>query len=222
LESDDRIAEAISVQTTIARWVTIVTIGALLPMVFFAAEFLRFIYRPAYASAAPTLAVLVVGFAIKNILITHSPIIQALGKSKLSAFNTTAAAVVNTVANLLLIPTYGILGAAIATTLSYIVLSVLPVLEVKYYIGETALARPVIEPMLVAVPAVAVAIPLFREVPSSLLWAFGTSGAFALAYAVAVIVTFGFKTADVMIIRSAEDKYGIPLGPLDSILRRFL
>jgi O-antigen/teichoic acid export membrane protein len=221
LESDERIDEAISVQTTIARWVTIVTIGALVPMIFFASEFLRFIYRPAYASAASTLVVLVVGFAINNVLITHDPIIEALGKSKLAALNTTSAAVVNTVGNLLLIPAYGIFGAAIATTLSYLVLSVLPMLEVKYYTGETTLSRPVVEPILLAVPITAVLIPLFREVPSSLLWTFGTSGAFALKYAISVIIVLGFTPADVMIIRSAEDKYGIPLGPLDKVLRRF-
>lgn len=221
LEDDDRIGEAVSVQTTIARWTTIVTIGALVPMMFFAAEFLRFIYRPAYASAAPTLAVLVVGFALKNVLVTHGPIIEALGKSKLSAFNTASAAIVNTVANLLLIPAHGILGAAVATTLSYVVLSVLPTLEVKYYTGETTLARPVVEPMLVAVPLSAVAIPLFRLVPASLLWTLGASGTFALVYAVAIVVVVGFKPADVMIIRSVEDKYGIPLGPFDAILRRF-
>jgi len=221
LEDDDRVDEAVSVQTTIARWTTIVTIGALVPMIFFAAEFLRFIYRPAYASAAPTLAVLVVGFALKNVLSTHGPIIEALGKSKLAAFNTTSAAVVNTVANLLLIPPYGIFGAAVATTLSYAVLNVLPTLEVKYYTGETTLSRPVIEPVLVAIPLTAVAIVLFRSVPASLLWTFGASGAFALTYALVIIVVLGFKPADVMVIRSAEDKYNIPLGPLDAVLRRF-
>lgn len=221
LESDERIGEAISVQTTISRWVTIVTIGALVPMIFFAAEFLSFIYRPAYASAAPTLAVLLIGFALKNVHITHGPIIEGLGKSKLAAFNTATAALVNTGANLLLIPSHGIIGAAVATTLSYAVLSILSTLEVKYYTGQTTLSKQVLEPMLVAVPLVVVATPIFRQVPSSLLWTFGTSSAFAFTYAVALVVVLGFKPADVMIIRSAEDKFGLSLGPFDAILRRF-
>lgn len=221
LEDDNRVDEAVSVQTTIARWTTIVTIGALVPMMFFAAEFLRFIYRPAYATAAPTLAVLVVGFALKNVLVTHGPIIEALGKSKLAAFNTTSAAVVNTIANILLIPSYGILGAAVATTLSYVVLSVFPTLEVKYYTGKTTLSRPVIEPMLVAIPLIILTVPVFRLVPASFLWTIGASGTFALVYAASVVVVLGFKPADVMIIRSAEEKYGIPLGSFDAVIRRF-
>lgn len=221
LESDDRISEAISVQTTIARWTTIATIVVLVPMIFFAAEFLRFIYRPAYATAAPTLAVLVVGFGLKNILQTHGPIIEALGKSKLNALNTASAATVNTVTNLLLIPTFGIFGAAIATTISYITLGVLATVEVKYYTGETTVTRPVMEPILIAAPLTAIAIPLFRQIPSSLLWTFGASVAFVLTYISTVVVTVGFKPDDVMVIRSIEHKYGIPLGPLDTVLRRF-
>lgn len=221
LESQNQISEAISVQTTIARWLTIVTIGALVPMVVFAAEFLGLIYRPAYASAAPTLVVLVVGFGLKNVLLTHGPIIEALGKSKLAAFNTTSAAVVNLGANLLLIPQYGAYGAAVATTLSFVVLSALPALEVKYYTGETTLSRPVFGPVLVAFPVVLAAVPVFRAVPPTLLWTFGASAVFALTYAVAVVVVLGFTPTDVMVVRSVEDKYGIPLGPLDSVLRRF-
>lgn len=221
LESDDRIGEAISVQTTITRWTTIATIGALVPMIFFAAEFLRFIYRPAYASAAPALVVLVIGFAIKNILINHRPIIEALGKSKLAAFNTTAAAVINMGANLLLIPTYGILGAAAATTLSFMVLGVLPTLEVKYYTGKTTLDRSVTNPVLIAVPLTAITVPLFREVPSSLIWIFGTSGTFALVFVITIIIILGFKPTDVMIIRSVGDRYNISSEPINAILRRF-
>jgi len=221
LENQNQVSEAISVQTTIARWITIVTIGALIPMVAFAGDFLRLIYRPAYASAAPTLVVLVIGFALKNVLLTHGPILEALGKSKLAAFNTTSAAVVNLGANLLLIPQYGAYGAAVATTLSFVVLSVLPTLEVRYYTGETTLSTPVFGPIAVAVPISLAAVPVFQRVPSTLLWTLGVSGAFALTYAIAVVVVLGFTPTDVMVARSIEDKFGLSLGPLDAVLRRF-
>ncbi len=221
LESDNRIDEAISVQTTIARWVAIVTIGALVPMIVFSSDLLRLIYRPAYASVGPTLAVLVVGFALKNVLLTHGPIIEALGKSKLAAFNTTAAAVVNLVFNLLLIPRYGAFGAAIATTASFVVLGVLPTLEVKYYTGTTTLSKPVFAPVAIVVPVVIAAVPVFRAVPPTLFWTFGASGSFAIAYAVAVVVVLGFTQTDIMIFRSIEDRFSVSFGPLDAVLRRF-
>lgn len=198
-----------------------VSIGALVPMVVFASDLLGLIYRPAFRSAGPTLAVLVVGFALKNVLQSHTPILKALGKSKLLAFNTLSAAVVNLGANLLLIPHYEAFGAAVATTISFAVLSVLSMLEVKYFTGKTTLSRKVLAPIALAVPVTAAALPVFRVIPGTLFWIFGASGAFAFIYAVAVIVIIGFTPTDVMVVRSIENKFGVSFGPFDALLRRF-
>ncbi|MUW13421.1 oligosaccharide flippase family protein [Halorubrum sp. CBA1125] len=221
LEDDDRVNEAVAVQGTIARWIIIATTAALVPMSVFASEFLGLIYRPAYATGGTVLVILVAGFAIKNVLQTHGPILEALGKSKLAAFNTSTAAVVNVVTNLALIPRFGIEGAAVATSISFIVLGGLPMVEVWYYTSLTSLSRTVFAPAFLAVPISIAAIPVFRATPPTLLWVLATSAAFVLFYAVAVIAVLGFTRADVMVIRSVEDKYGVPLGPFDAVLRRF-
>jgi O-antigen/teichoic acid export membrane protein len=221
LEADDRIDEALSVQRTVARWLVIVSIGAAVPMAVYAADFIRLVYRPAYAVAGPALAVLAVGFALKNVLLTHGSIVDALGRSKLAAFNTTAAGVANLAANLVLIPRYGALGAGIATTLSFAVLGVLPTVEVWYLTGETALSRDALAPALLAVPVTAVAVPGMLAVPRTLLWTLATSALFAVGYAVAVVVVLGFSETDVMVVRSIEAEYDVPLGPLDAVVRRF-
>jgi len=221
LESSGKIDEAVNVQKTIARWVTIATIAALVPMIIFASEFLGLIYRTAYETAGFTLVILVVGFGLKGVLLTHGPILSALGKSKLVAFNTTVSAIVNVVLNITLIPTYGIEGAAIATTVSFVVLGVLPTVEVWYYTASTTLSRGVVAPIVVAVPVAVVMVPILTAVPKSLLWLLTVSAAFAAVYIAAVIVTLGFTREDVMVIRSVEDNYGISLGPLDAVLRRF-
>ena len=83
------------------------------------------------------------------------------------------------------------------------------------------MSKPVFKLILVAVPVVIVAIPVFRAIPATLLWTFGASAVFALTYAVAVVVVLGFTPTDVMIIRSIEDKFGISLGPFDKVVRRF-
>jgi O-antigen/teichoic acid export membrane protein len=221
LESDDRVDEAVAVQGTVARWVLIATTAALVPMAVFASDFLRLIYRPAYGTAGSVLIILIVGFAIKNVLQTHGPILEALGKSKLAAFNTASAAIVNVIANLALIPRFGIEGAAVATTLSFVVLGALPTVEVWYYTNLTSLSRQVLAPGLIAIPLTIGFVPVFQAIPRTLLWVLFTSSVFAVVYVTAVVVVSGFTRADVMVIRSVEDKYGIPLGPLDAILRRY-
>jgi hypothetical protein len=63
---------------------------------------------------------------------------------------------------------------------------------------------------------------LLRDlVPTSLpgLVAFGA--VFATVYFTAVIVLLGFEPEEVMLARSVEERFGVPLGPLDWVLRRF-
>jgi O-antigen/teichoic acid export membrane protein len=187
----------------------------------YATDFIRLVYRPAYAVAGPALAVLAAGFALKNVLLTHGPIVDALGRSKLAAVNTTAAGITNLTANLLLIPRYGALGAGIATTVSFAVLGLLPTVEVNYLTGETALSRGALGPALLAVPVTAVAVPGMLVVPRTLLWTLGASALFAASYAVVVVVVLGFSETDVMVIRSIEAEYNVSLGPLDAVVRRF-
>jgi O-antigen/teichoic acid export membrane protein len=221
LESSGQIDQAVNVQRTIARWVTISTVAALVPMGIFASELLGSIYRPVYETAGFTLVILIIGFGIKGILLTHGPLLTALGKSKMTAFNATVSAIVNVILNLTLIPTYGIEGAATATTVSFIILGVLPTIEVWYYTTSTTLSHEVIAPVIVAIPVITLTVPILTRLPKSLPWLLLVSGAFAAIYIAAVIIILGFTREDVMIIRSIEDNYDISLGVFDSILRRF-
>lgn len=221
LEKDDRISEAVAVQEMIARWIMISTTAVVIPMSLFASDFLRLIYRPAYADAGFSLIILAIGFAIQNVLLTHGPILEALGKSKLSAFNTTSAAMINFGVNIALIPKYGIEGAALATTLSFVVLGFFQTIEVLYYTGLTTISQSVIRPLLIAIPPAIFAFAMYQAVPQTLLWILSVSVAFTLVYVASVVVVLGFTPEDVMIVRSVENKYGIPLGPFDAILRRF-
>lgn len=221
LESNDRIDEAIAVQSDVARWLTIASAAALLPMVLFAEELISLIYRPGYAAGASALVVLSFGFAAKSVLQTHGPLLEALGLSKLSAINTTSAAIVNLGLNLLLIPRYSYTGAAIATTASFIVLGGLPVLEVKYYSGRTAIGWSVAGPLMVLLPFGVGAFFLSSLVPGTLLW-IGLFGAgFAAFYVLGILAALGLTPTEVMVIESFQDRYGINSSVLSFIVRRF-
>lgn len=221
LESEGRVDEAVAVQEMISRWIVITTTAALIPMVIFASDFLRLIYRPAYATGASVLIILIFGFGIKNVLQTHGPILEALGKSKFAAFNTTIAAAVNFMINLLLIPRFGIEGAAIATSISFLVLGILPTVEVWYYTGMTSISRRVVTPLFIAIPLATIFISLLDIIPRTLFWVLGVSAISAIIYITAVIAVLGFTQADVMVIRSIEDKYNISFGVLDIVIQWF-
>lgn len=221
LESEDRVVEAIDVQQSMARWLAILSVAALVPTIVFASELLGGIYRPAYAVGGAALSILAVGFAAKNVLLVHGPILHALGRSKVAASNTVTAAVLNVGLNLWLIPRYGIEGAAIATTVSYVVLGTLPVLEIRYFAGVTALSRRVLTPLLVALPLVGASVLARPHLPGGLLGAIGFGVVFSVLYAVALLVVQGLTPADVMVVRSLQERYGVESAVLDWLVRRF-
>jgi len=221
LESKDLLDEAISVQSGVARWLTIASGTALIPMVLFADDLLGIIYRPGYAAGGLALAILAVGYAVKNVLLTHGPLLEALGLSKLSAFNTSAAAVVNLGLNLLLIPRYSYTGAALATTVSFLVLGLLPALEVRYYSGRTAIGWKVISPLFVLVPWGLLAYLVAPALPTTLYWIVGFGALFAAGYCVSVLVVVGLTPTEAMVIDSVQDKYDIDSRVLSYVVRRF-
>ncbi|WP_460921626.1 flippase [Salinarchaeum chitinilyticum] len=221
LESEDRLSDAVEVQQEFARWLTIASGMALVPMVIFSDEIIAIIYRPGYAVGGSALAILAVGFAVKNVLLTHGPLMEALGLSKLSAFNTTSAAGVNLGLNLLLIPQYSYTGAAIATTVSFLVLGLLPVLEVKYISGFTTMGWKVANPIAILLPLTGLLYLVSTYVPTSLFWIFGVCVVFSTLYFAAIFFLLGLTETEIMILESFQDKYGIENRLLSYLIRRF-
>lgn len=219
LEKDDRIKEILTVQKTITRWGTIVTVAATIPLALFSSDLLQLIYRPAYASAETAMVILLVGFALRNTFLPHAPILGALGRSKLIALNNVLAGTANISANVVLIPHYGITGAAFATMLSYTVLSALQAGEVRYFTGQTTLTRKLVTPILLGALLTGLTTPVAQLIPGTLLWTFGTSAVLASVYPILVVIVTGLTQTDVMAIRSIERRLGISSDSLDRIIR---
>lgn len=105
-----------------------------------AEQFLSLYFGPEYVDAATSLRILLFGtflFGLARILV---PVLQATGWIVQTESVTVVCLVVNIVLNLLLIPEYGIQGAAIATSISYSLL-LIGVLIVWYRTPFTAGSR---------------------------------------------------------------------------------
>lgn len=82
--------------------------------------FLAVYFGSEYTSAAVTLKLLIFGTFFLGISRAVVPVLQATGSVKESEFVTFGGLLINVVLNVLFIPRYGILGAGIGTTISYI------------------------------------------------------------------------------------------------------
>ena len=101
----------------------LVPIGSLLFIL--AKPFLGFLFGPAYVIGSSSLQILVIGMLFIAIGTITNSVISALGKPKIVTMIILFSSTVNLVLNILLIPTYGIVGAALTTSLSYFLVMIL-------------------------------------------------------------------------------------------------
>ncbi|WP_232688723.1 flippase [Halobacterium zhouii] len=109
-------------QTT-TKWIYVVTFPAFLTFVMFPADVLRVFFGPAYTGGAPALVILSIGFFANAILGRNRETLSALGLTTYLLVSNTLAFTVNVAANLLLIPHYGLVGAAVASAASFLVMN---------------------------------------------------------------------------------------------------
>jgi PST family polysaccharide transporter len=96
-----------------------IALAIAIPMTFLSDRIVKLLYGAAYNGAGPILAVHIWAALFVFIGVAQSPWNILEGLTKLALVRTTLGAIANIVLNLLLIPKYGAMGAAIATTVSY-------------------------------------------------------------------------------------------------------
>lgn len=130
-------------QTT--KWM--ITIGVVMAMLsLILKRFLLGLYGAEFGEATSVLVVLIVGQLAFVMVGPSGELLQMGGHEKLDLKNTAAMLLLNLVLNTVLIPSFGALGAALATVLSIATISVGQLLELHYLYGILPLrqlrARP--------------------------------------------------------------------------------
>lgn len=108
---------------TTTKWIYVVTFPAFLTFVVFPEDVLRVFFGAEYVDGAPALVILSVGFFVNALLGRNRETLSALGLTTYLLVSNSLAFAVNVVANLLLIPRFGLVGAASASAGSFLVMN---------------------------------------------------------------------------------------------------
>lgn len=122
------------------------------------------LFGPAYGSAGPSFTILMIASAIAMVTTNYTSLAMAAGQERTFAFSVTVASIINVLLNLLLIPFYGPVGAAIATVVAELVVLLICARRVVGVIGMPPLAGRRIAG---AVAATAVMLAALIAIPSS-------------------------------------------------------
>jgi O-antigen/teichoic acid export membrane protein len=102
----------------LAKWSLMITLPIFFLMLLFPERIINFTFGDRYAEAANALRLLSVGFFINAISGSFGEYLQTYGKTKSILIISVTGAAVNFILMVLLIPKFGIIGAAIACTLT--------------------------------------------------------------------------------------------------------
>lgn len=114
---------------TLTRWGLITSLPLFLIMILFSSQILHLLFGAEYTIASTALQILAVGYMFNVFTGQISDYLKAEAHTKLFFKNNLINLAINVILNILLIPEYGINGAAIATTASIIVSNSLLVFE---------------------------------------------------------------------------------------------
>ena len=168
----------------------------------FPEQVISLLFGPEYISAASSLRILAVGSIFLSFSDISNRIIIMTGRSRLIFYDLIFASILNVIINILLIPKYGIIGAATGTMISFVTLTLIFNIQ-SYRIASIIPIRKGISNVLAAL-LVSVLILLIAKLvlPSGLISFLVLSLLFCLSYLLLIFLFKGFDKTDLEIIKS--------------------
>jgi len=161
LNERNREAAQDSLQTA-TYWVFSLVMPTFLILILFSEQVLYILFGSEYRAASVVLSILALGYLISALVGRVGSYLKSRSRTKYVLYNSGAALTLNLVLNVVLIPIYGIIGAAVATASSIILSNLLMFLEVWKKEKVFSIPKKVIKVILAALIPLLAVIPLDR------------------------------------------------------------
>jgi len=219
LDADGERGAITDVYRITTKWGFVVSFPAFVVFLAFPGDVLAIVFREEFRAGAIGLVILAVGFFSNAALGRNRETLAALGSTKQIMASNVIALALNVVLNLVLIPPYGLAGAAVASTVSYVGRNVVInlVLAVEYDITplSTHTVRTyVLLPVVLLPPTLAVA----QYVTVSMVLLPVILAVLGLATLLIVAASGSVQPADLVVVEFVEDVLGVRIP----YVRRFV
>lgn len=190
----------------IGKWIFIINLPILLIFTLFPGVIINLLFGADYLGAELSLIILSFGFFFMAQAELSLHLINTVGKSKLSFIDILLASLLNIILNITFIPIYGISGAALATSISYLFYSGLLMLQANKYFQVFPLKK---EMFLILISGIISTFFIFfirANFQINLINMVIAGIIFAVVYLVIILLVKGLDKTDIMIISSIKNK----------------
>jgi len=215
--------EKMSMLYTIAtRWMVVGAFPVFVLFFMFPEQTLEFLFGPDYTSGRNAFRVLVVGFMIALFPGLNGPFLTAVGKTKLLMYISVANMFLNLSLNVVLIPSYGIIGAAVATISARIFVNATKSIFIYRIYGIHPVSRNYVLPtLLIGVVFISSLLSPVQFDSLTFLQGFVVAAGFGLLYLLFIFVTKSIYGVELELLKRLLEKAGIKRSIYD-IFQRFV
>ncbi|WP_433632037.1 flippase [Halomicrococcus sp. NG-SE-24] len=220
LHSNGKTDEMARTYEVVAKWIFVVSLPLFLVFVTYPGLIIRYTFGPEYSNGALTLSILTIGFFAHIIAGPSGDMLTAIGKQRLVMYDNILVAGLNIVLNLILIPQYSYLGAAVATTGSYFLMNGLFLVFLYRETGVHPFRREQIGPGLAAGVLWLCISWITTTVFTLTLSTFIVAEAiFIILYMIVVLRYGGIEDEEISLLNSFEERIPLSFGPMREVAR---
>lgn len=224
LYSEKKITEMERLYKTVTRWAFYINFPIFLLFIFFSKQILNVMFGSDYIIGWMALVILGTGYMVNSLGLIASQVVYAIKKTKPILYLSIVVAFFNIILNYLLIPVYGIIGAALATSFAIISSSIFVWIIVKYFININPFSVDLFKSLFAGILSIFFVhhlarllfstFPIYVIVPLFCL--------FITLYGFLLLAFKGMKEEDIEILKAIEEKSGVRIALLRKILKRFM
>lgn len=220
--SQDRKTDIADSYRATVKWVSIVTVPIFLILVAFPRTAL-IVFGAEYFAMDNVLRVLALGFLLNALIGPAKQIYQSVDRTRLVFNVSMILGISNVTLNVILIPMYGVMGAALASTTSFALIILYKLYLVRAILDIQPFRRSVFKVWGAGVLAILIVYLVANSLfPVTPVWFFPIALAlFSMLYAVFLLIFRTLEEEDIVILNAIQEKTGIESERLENLVRRF-
>lgn len=220
LDAEGEVEEMHHIYQVVTKWIFMATLPVFLVIALFPEMTIKVTFGREYIEGGMALSLLSVAYFSHAIAGPNASTLTSIGQTRLIMWDNVAVGILNAILNLILIPSFGYLGAGAATAISYIILNILYSTQLYRETGIHPFSDSLIRPGIISAVLVALIYWLTRtlfEITVPVLVVMFV--VFITLYGFVILRFGGIEEEEVMLVLSFEDRFGIDLGPLKGIAK---
>lgn len=222
LYAREELTELSRTYKVLTKWLSSVSFPIFLVLFVFPKPVLSFFFGPEYVEAAPVLQILAFGFMFQNFFGLTGMTVISMGKTRVALAATSIGAVSNIILNVVLIPLYGAIGAAIASAATLCLANIFTSVMLYHYSRIHPFTKGYLKSVgcSVAILVLIYVLVSFIEVQLWMVPLFVI--VFLVVYLILLLLTKSFAQEDISMLLALEKRAGVDLKLLKRVIKKFL